>query len=563
MYLNQSLWKSAYLLEFKEGNFVKEAFTFSVPPQSEEFSYPQRIHETKTFGGSVIEDYGNDTIQISLSGTTINQQLRIIYRSKFPIKYLTGEEEIFYLKEIFEKYGKYSKLTNKEVYLYSLEKNAVAATKSNTKSWRIWLQELNIKRSKDKPFAYDYTLKCLATPISKSLLNKDKYKIIKNLGKAVKSIKSITETLQNALDTFKETVSNFWQDTVISFISSVKSIISSSNELLDIFVSFATESNDLVNSLLVQTFKETSAIGEEIAKTVTLPLTVTTKLNNNCVELINTINEIKDWYKEETDSKTNKWSQAVSYYNSSDTDLKDAFKGLIGEIETQADNYVAEVKKTISEQADFPLVIPGSNGEIDSITVAHGYKEYSYKSGDTWSTIAYKFYGDSSYSTMLQLYNKDIELSEMTSGDKIYIPVMEETSSNNSDNEIYNKFGTMDVYGKDIKIKDSDFSILNGDFDLTSGSETVNQAIVNRLNTSINSRVRNVVYGIRNTTGLPVDGKNAAQSYISASIEQTILADPRVESVDSISWSGTGDDISVNVEYTTISNEKTVLKGVV
>jgi hypothetical protein len=164
---------------------------------------------------------------------------------------------------------------------------------------------------------------------------------------------------------------------------------------------------------------------------------------------------------------------------------------------------------------------------------------------------------------MLQLYNKDIELSEMTSGDKIYIPVMEETSSNNSDNEIYNKFGTMDVYGKDIKIKDSDFSILNGDFDLTSGSETVNQAIVNRLNTSINSRVRNVVYGIRNTTGLPVDGKNAAQSYISASIEQTILADPRVESVDSISWSGTGDDISVNVEYTTISNEKTVLKGVV
>ena len=79
--LNADYWNKAYLLEFKMNGVLTDAFTFSVPPESEEFAFPQRKGETKTFGGAVISDYGNDLVQINLSGSTINQELKLIYKS--------------------------------------------------------------------------------------------------------------------------------------------------------------------------------------------------------------------------------------------------------------------------------------------------------------------------------------------------------------------------------------------------------------------------------------------------------------------------------------------------
>ena len=121
----------------------------------------------------------------------------------------------------------------------------------------------------------------------------------------------------------------------------------------------------------------------------------------------------------------------------------------------------------------------------------------------------------------------------------------------------------MDACGKDIKIENSDLAVRNGDFQLTSGLDTINQAITSRLNTTINSRVRNVVYGIRNESGIPENGKDAAATYISASVEQTLLADPRVESVETLEWTGTGAALSIHATYTTISGEKMTYIGVV
>ena len=45
-YLNADYWRNAYLLEFKINGTLTDAFTFSVPPEQEEFSFPQRKSET-------------------------------------------------------------------------------------------------------------------------------------------------------------------------------------------------------------------------------------------------------------------------------------------------------------------------------------------------------------------------------------------------------------------------------------------------------------------------------------------------------------------------------------
>nr|DAU31833.1 MAG TPA: Protein of unknown function (DUF2634) [Bacteriophage sp.] len=560
-FLNQTLWKNAYLLEFRQGNIVEEAFTFSVPPQSEEFVYPQRVRETKTFGGSVIEDYGNDTITISLSGTTINQQVKIIYRSTFPMKYLTGEEEIFYLKDILERYGKFDKLEKKEVYLFCLEKNTALTSKSSKKAWRIFPQDLSIKRSKDRPLSYDYTFKALGIPVEKTTVNINK--VAGAIQSVTKTVNGWVEALKTTLEEFKETVENFWSDNILSIISSAKDLADSINTLCETAASYITESIDLADSLIIETYKETAALENEIARTVTLPYSVGIQVNNSCKELINSIGEIKTWFNEITDEKSNKWKQAQSYYKVSSQDLYDAYKGLIGDIEDNANGLVVQARKDISEHTEFPLVVPGADGDSDSVIVAYGYKPYTYKDGDTWATIAYQFYNDSSYATMLQLYNRDISIETITPGDTVYIPVIDGGAQDNSENEVYNEYGSMDSCGTDISIEGEDFTVRNGDLYTTNGLETINQAITNRLNTAVNSRVRNVVYGIRNEAGLPSNGVDAAATYISASVEQTILADPRIESVGQVTWSGKGESLAIEAIYVTTAGEKLSYSGVI
>ena len=177
--MNLGVWQKAYMLEFvgfkADGfagalNFAKtdesEVFTFALPPESEDFDYSQRITETKTFGGAVFDDYGNDTFKITISGSTVNQEKKLIYRgTKALPEYLTGEKEIFKLRDLLYKGGKLVNLEDKKIYLYDLSKMSMlqiaAGSPSKNNWWRVQVKGLKIKRSKDKPFTYNYTLEMI------------------------------------------------------------------------------------------------------------------------------------------------------------------------------------------------------------------------------------------------------------------------------------------------------------------------------------------------------------------------------------------------------------------
>jgi uncharacterized repeat protein (TIGR02543 family) len=150
------------MFEFLEDDVSKEVFTFSVPPESEDFEFPQRVSETKTFGGTAIDDYGSDSVKISLSGSTINEERKLIYRgNKMMPKYLTGEKEIFELQKIIDEWGQIEKLSKKKVYLYDLSKMSLIQITTGSPArnyWRVVIKNLKIKRSKDKPRTFNYTL---------------------------------------------------------------------------------------------------------------------------------------------------------------------------------------------------------------------------------------------------------------------------------------------------------------------------------------------------------------------------------------------------------------------
>lgn len=167
---NLKYFKKSYMLEFLKGETVENVFTFSIPPEGEDYDFPQRLTETKTFGGSVFDKYGNDTIKINLSGTTGNEDKKIIYRGFIkPPLYLNGEKEIWELQKVIEEWHDLSSDTDgteKTIYLYDLSKtNIVDFVKiSNGKTpatrnyWQVFIKDLKIKRSSSKPNYYNYSL---------------------------------------------------------------------------------------------------------------------------------------------------------------------------------------------------------------------------------------------------------------------------------------------------------------------------------------------------------------------------------------------------------------------
>ena len=213
------------MLEFLDGTEVKEVFTFSVPPESEEFVFPQRITETKTFGGSVFDDYGNDTYKITLSGSTINEDKKFIYRGLNPPLYLTGTKEIFTLQKIIQNWadGKVLEgffrnstgtVSKRKIYLYDLSKMSVLQIASGTATrnyWRVFIKDLKIKRDKSKPKTYNYTLEMIGVEEKKERAAGK----LDSMAKAVDSIQGVMDNITSVMDLTEASTSALNQTAIV------------------------------------------------------------------------------------------------------------------------------------------------------------------------------------------------------------------------------------------------------------------------------------------------------------------------------------------------------------
>ena len=109
----------------------------------------------------------------------------------------------------------------------------------------------------------------------------------------------------------------------------------------------------------------------------------------------------------------------------------------------------------------------------------------------------------SNYNLKPYIYDglRAIEFYETTEIQSIVIPKLIFAESKIADNEIYNTPDVKDNYGKDLIIKDKDFSVYNGDLQLIDGVDNLEQALLNRYSTLIGARIRLEVYGIQASIG--------------------------------------------------------------
>ena len=548
--LNANYWRKAYLLEFKINHVLQDAFTFSVPPESEDFTFPQRKNETKTFGGGVVADYGNDFVQISLSGSTINQELKLIYKSKLGAAEMTGEQEIFYLRDLLKKYGSQNNLQNKEVYLYSLNGGG-SFVKNNPKWWKIYVGQLDITRSKDKPFCYNYKLTAIGNPEVEPKISK--------LGNFIESWRSKVDSLIKKL----MSVADIIEEIGGGLLTDLQNLISLFNQQITQFNAVVQRYADVTNGLIDKAegiAVDTVALGDKILDSALRYYpTLAADVWNNCADVWDTWEQIYNTCANMGNYFTESYWQSIKELFTDDVsneDIADTFSSEAKEGSDAANELMVWIKKLIDSLS--AAVKPGDTNEDDEVIIVYGYKVVTITDAQTsWDKLALDYYGDASLGYILASVNPDIE--ELKPGMKIIVPEIK-FSKSLLDNEVYNPLDNKDVYGEDAKIEDGDFAVSGSDLGLIGGPANLTQALLNRLLTVVGSRIRLELYGIQLSIGNDI---KASSALIQASIHQTILEDPRIESVEDIQFNGSGDVLSVKVVYVDKNGEQGNVGGTI
>lgn len=560
-FLNADYWKNSYLLEFRKGETVEAVFTFSVPPESEEFVFPQRKAETKTFGGAVIADYGNDLVQINLSGSTINQELKLIYKSSFGTDEMTGEQEAFYLRDLFKKYGTRKHLQEKHVFLYSLNGGGKNAN-NNYKWWEIFVGDFSISRSKDKPFCYNYKLSVTGSP---EITRKQNYqKILKKTSSGIDAWYSKVKSLTNSMTDIADKIEEYGG----GFLSELEDCINTCRNSIDTFDVAVERYVNMTNGIITgatSVVLDTFGLGDKVLYSACRYYpTLAADVWNTCLDCASAFKAMYNYCVNLDDEgyfSSSYWENIKELFDDSvsDLDIADVYSSLGHEGIKLADECVAWTAKTVNTMGT--TIKPGDTGVDDEIIPTYGYKNVVIKDAETnWDQLSFDYYGDSSLGAIIATYNNMPSDTQLTVGTKILIPKLNYAESNVSENEVYNTHDEKDNYGKDILLISADFGVADGDLALASGIDNLEQALLNRYSTLITARIRIEAYGIQASIG---DALNATSSLIQASVHQTTVEDPRVDSVENINFVGDGDKLTVTVIYIDINGARRTFGGTI
>ena len=405
--LNANYWKKAYLLEFKLNGVLTDAFTFSVPPENEDFSFPQRKNETKTFGGAVVADYGNDLVQINLSGSTINQELKLIYKSRLGSAEMTGEQEIFYLRDLLKKYGSRDKLQNKEVYLYALN-GGEKVTSHNPKWWRIFVGQLDISRSKDKPFCYNYKFSASGAPEVNKKGFAQSISVLETVTNTINGWKEKVDNVINEMNSIADTIEEYGGSLLAElngYIGTFKSCIDQFNGSVgrysSLFSGFVEETGDLA--------VDTVMLGDKVLYSAFRYYpTITADVWNSCLNLKSAANDIYKYCSniDETYFSESAWQSIKELFDDSvsDIDIADVYSTLAYQAKLEANKATVLTSKNLNDIGI--AVIPGQMGEDDQLIVTYGYKIVAITDAETsFDQLAQDYYGDSSLSYIIATYN--------------------------------------------------------------------------------------------------------------------------------------------------------------
>ena len=557
---NRQLYKKAYLIEFStiDGTSTETAFTFSFPPESEELTYGQRKMETKTFAGLHVDDYGIDAVKIVLSGSTINQELRLIYGGdEKKNKWLSGEEEIYYLRDLIQKYKTGVENLRKKIIIYDLSKVIGENEAGNwvKNYWQAFPGDFKIRRASDRPFTYKYTFEFTGIPLEEGQGFTSHGEPPKLDETKPDLMRAIMEKLIKALD-FVDGINARIND-VLDEINRVAALLRVLGNVMSYSANTLSGSIDSAGDTAAGLLDGVAAVVGGATSVISLPRTVQLKVLNVGLELQNAagglVKATSALVKNCRDMFTGEYweipQEVLDQSAVNNEEFKDSIRILLNQAETTACEIAAAAKS-----GGIPEVTVGNPGRETGeqrIVLSYGYTALTLKTTDTIEGLANKYLGSPDKAIDIAAYNGIASVNDLEPGDTIRIPITLR-AKRMAQNLIFSRREDRDNYGRDIMLTDDGFMIISpgGDFELTKGVHNLSQAVLLRLRENVARRIRLNAYGIRTNISDPAVGR----AYITASIDLTVKSDPRVASVDAIRLKGAGDHLIVDVDYSDINN---------
>jgi hypothetical protein len=593
----QNIWTKSFLIEIKYTDRSPETFTFSLPPEGIEITMPQRVSETKTFGGIFIDDYGTEAAKIHFSGTTGNSTVKKIYRGEKSLIWLNNKEEIFYLRDTIIRYK--DKIKNggerkaATITLYNLNSHDWGAIYSNGRSsfidaWEVILKDFKITQNKDRPMVYNYSIDFTGirllgsskiTERTENGLQADtpkKINLLKKILNAIETWYGMSEAAKNAVWDARAAVNRFTGEVerylslvTGSFDNIMQIYTDEAGIIVDVYDSFKRITMAPADSALrvVKSLKNLRETVEAAIKDMgTLPEQWSERYGavedavqsdmgvyKRCFEddMQDAENTANDFYARSSSSSNpiviiilmvlnialhNRFGRGTSVSGGSD--------GGSGGDSGSGSGDGTDSSTASGEDGG----TSESSGITPNIVISYGFLRHIANSLTTLEKLARAYLGDPDKAYVIALINGITGDDEINPGDQIKIPIL--TPNNvNALNKIFGPVSIRDTLGIDIAIENGIFQAgPNGDFMVKADYKNMDQAINSRLCESLGNRLRLNTYGIRNVAGAP---DAIAAAYISTSIKDTVLQDPRVERIEDLYFQGSGDHLLVQFSYYT------------
>jgi len=536
----QETYRKSLLFEIVNKANLKpvESFILSIPPETIEIEEPQRTKITKTYGGVFIDDFGPDTLKITISGSTggSNVVKTMVNNAK---QELTGKMAFFQFRNSIMRYkSEIADYENYEMHLYDLSASDLVGWRStgigseiipvHDEGYTVILKKFKMRRSKERPFFYNYTIELegihvlgtYAGGVAPPITMPSPQSLIVNVRKALGSV----QTFFNDFEAIQSEI-----ESVFDLVDSVSTkVVAFFDQGMDLVI-YPLELCKRALSSVKTLFDNIQAVSDSVYETEGIAKRDAYEINEIMKELMAGSAALVAFGKT-PEASGNVVIKEITELTKIES-LDKRYAGLT-DIEAQISDYYMPVDVTEKENATvygYTLVVPDSTTTLESLAVEH--------------------FGNADFLTYIAALNNFQGDEDIVIGEPIKVPVLIQGGTL-SENYIFSEV-VNDIYGTDMRI-DANGNIVvsaSGDFATLEGPSNLIQALNLRLNEALGSRLRLSVYGIRNAVGGAMND-NAPISYIVTNIKDTMMQDPRVNEIIDMKIRGRGDalDISFNVE---------------
>jgi len=536
---DKETYKKSLLFEIvnrKDRSKPVESFVLSIPPENLEIEEPQRVKTTKTFGGVFIDDFGPDTLAITISGHTGGKTpVKTLVRGG--VRELDGKSSFYQFRNSIMRYKSRRSIPNYadyEMLLYDLSTTAFETpSKLNavlSEGYVVVLKKFKMRRSKERPLFYSYNIELEGIrPLGTYTGEAPSPVVLQNpqsLMTAIRKGFNSVSTFFYEIDAIKDQVDSFFD------------LIDQTSTKIDAFFSKTVDLAFYPLELCKRMMSSFNTLFDSIESITETAFGITGRTDKERMEMEAIVTEIGYSIAAlVVFGKTPEASGNVSVKDITEPSKSRALQLRYEELteeQAQVDDLFMDVDITSSEDV-----------------VAYGYVLVIPDATTTLAGLAAEYYDNPALLSVIASFNGFEGDEDIVVGSPIKVPVLIQ-GAQSFDNRVFTEI-VSDVYGVDLRLDAHGNLVVSGSGDLAviEGPDNLIQALNLRLNESLGSRLRLTVYGIRNAVGGAMSNSGPV-SYIVTNIKDTVQQDPRVSEVYNMRVRGRGDMLDISFDTETI-----------